>query len=927
MKLLFSVLAALNILAAPLPAFSSDSSPSVFTGRTITAIILKDENGNPWQKPDQIMELIGMKPGDAFSASKIRESLALLYLKGTFRDVKVDGFPENDGVRLEYTFIPIIVVNKVVIKGNSALSTAAIQEALPRFEGKELRRSKLPGMKTDLTAMYQAHGFFDASVQFRVETLPQLNHVVVHIDISEGKPTVIDRIVFTGNTVFKDRALLSVMKSRIGKPLNRDLLLDTDSEAIVKKYADAGYPGAKVGPVNMSFSGRKAFLDISLNEGPRVTVRFTGNRSISSDHLRQALLIWSEHDISDAAIDSTEDKIKSLYREQGFADVVVDVQKTPGPGSLDLDFMITEGPRVSVRQITLNGNTVFTTKQIKNEMALREPEWFAHWYTPWISSHPFRDDQLNTDVDNLRDRYAEAGYLSAVVKKKVVRSPDGRDAYVTIDITEGPQTKTGPVTFEGNTVFPSGELLQKLSLKPGAPFNERLLDEDKYRILSAYSAKGYLYARVDADKTPQDETIAVRYRISEDQPVRIGRIILRGNERTKDYVITRELQVKPGDPYDYGAILSSQQRIYQLGYVRLAKFEPIHPGEKDYMQDMLLTVEEGPAGYGEFSFGYGNLDRLRASVEVGYRNLWGTAEYTSLRFEESDILKRAIFNYKKPWFLNQRLDANFSLIWSDSERLNSDTREVYYKSRKTAASFGVEKSYEKFKPSLTYQFENVVNYDVKPEAQLTPEDSGRVLVSSITPAVLWDLRDNIFNPHKGVLFGIALKEALSELYSQADFSKLTVQGSWFLPVRSSVLALSARAGAAWPFRSTREVPIHERFYVGGSTTVRGFTQDGVGPSVMDPSGNLIPQGGQSMAVFNVEFRLNPGEGLGFVLFTDAGNVWPAQQIDLGNLRASYGIGIRYGTPVGPLRVDYGQKFHQREGESPGELHFNIGNTF
>jgi outer membrane protein assembly factor BamA len=190
-----------------------------------------------------------------------------------------------------------------------------------------------------------------------------------------------------------------------------------------------------------------------------------------------------------------------------------------------------------------------------------------------------------------------------------------------------------------------------------------------------------------------------------------------------------------------------------------------------------------------------------------------------------------------------------------------------------------------------------------------------------------DLRDDIFNPRKGALYGVILKEALRILGSEANFSKLTVQGSWFMPISAEVLALSARAGMAWPFGDTTEVPIHERFYAGGSTTVRGFRQDQIGPSVPDVNGDLIPQGGQSMLVLNLELRLNPGEGFGGVIFCDAGNVWPGQEIGIENLRSSFGAGIRYGTPVGPLRIDYGQKIHRLPGESPGELHFNIGNTF
>ncbi len=916
MKLICSVLAVLSLLAIALPAFPS---PSPFTGKTITRIILKDDRGNPWAKPDQIAQLIGLKPGDAFSSAAIRDGISLLYLKGTFKDIRVDAFPENSGVRLEYTFIPVTVVEKLVIHGNHFLSTSAIKVVLRNIEGKELREDKLPDFREDLKMLYQARGFFDASVAFRVEQSPDPHRVVLNVDIREGEPTVIESITFTGNTVFKDKELLAIMKSRVGAPLNRDLVLDTDLEAIRKKYTDAGYPATRSGPVTMSFKDHKAYVNIPCNEGPRVTVRFTGNRAFGSGKLRQALLIWSEHDLSDAPIDSSADKVKTLYKEKGYPDVAVDVKKTEEPGRLDLDFIITEGPRVVVRRIEIRGNTVFSSRQITKAMALREPGWFK--------SHPFREDQLNTDVDNLRDRYLEAGYLSAAVSKKVARSADGREADVTIDITEGAQTRTGSVSFEGNTVFSSAELLGKVRLKPGAPFNDRLVDDDKYRILSEYSNKGYLYARVDADRMPHDGTIDVRYRITEDQIVRIGKIILRGNERTKDYVILRELLVKPGDAYDYGAILSSQQQIYHLGYFRLAKFEPVRPGEKEYTKDMLLNVEERPAGAMEFGVGYGDLDRLRGFVELSYRNLWGTARYTSLRYEESDILKRAIFNFQEPWFLGRKLEAKFSLVWSDSERLNSDTREIYYNTRKTAASFGIEKAYKNFRPSLTYLFENVVNYDVRPEAQLTPEDSGRVLVSSLSPAMVWDLRDDVFNPRKGALYGITLKEALRELWSQADFSKLTVQGSWFLPINTSVLALSARAGVAWPFSNTPEVPIHERFYVGGSTTVRGFTQDSIGPSVKDVNGNLIPQGGQSMAVFNIELRLNPGEGFGLVLFTDAGNVWPGQEIKTSDLRSSYGAGIRYGTPIGPLRIDYGQKIHRLPGESPGEVHFNIGNTF
>ena len=895
------------------------ASAGSYSGMTITRIEVKDDRGEPWPRPGQVLPLIVVKQGDLLTGSAVREGIATLYLKGIFKDIRVEAFPDDGGVRLEYVVTPITVVDTIAIHGNSAVSTGTILDMLASIQGKELREEKLSSLKTDLLAYYQSEGFYDAAVAFRSEPLKEPNRVALHVDIRESIPTLLADITFSGNSVFKDKQLLRAMKSKKGSPLKREILLVKDREAILKKYFDAGYPAAKVGPVDTGFRDSRAFVHIQCDEGPHVITRFTGNREFSTKTLTKNLLIWSEHDISDSVVESSVDKIKALYREKGYTEVTIDVIKSEQPGLLELVFKIQEGPQVMVKEITIRGNTVFTARDIKKQMALREPGWFT--------SHPYQEDLLDKDVENLRARYLDTGYLSVAVNQNTVMSSDKNTAVVMIEIVEGPQTRTGSITFEGNTAFTAAKLLDTVNLKPDAPFNERLTDEDKYRILMAYSNKAYLYARVDVEKTPHDGTVDVHYRITEDRPVSIGRIILRGNVRTRDDVIMRELLVKEGDPYDYGAILTSQQRIYHFGYFRVARFDPVHPGEKEYITDMLFTVEERPAGAVTLSVGYGDLDRLRGSVEVSHRNLWGTARYTSLRYEQSDILKRAIFNFQQPWILGYKLENKFSLVWSDSEKLNSDTREIYYKSRKTVASFGVEKTFKNLTPSLTYQFENVVNYDVLQAAELTAEDSGRVLVSSLSPALIWDLRDDVFNPRRGALYGIILKEALKELWSQADFSKLTVQGSWFLPIDTAVLALSARAGMAWPFRETTEVPIHERFYAGGSTTVRGFTQDSIGPSGLDANGDLIPTGGSSMLVLNVELRLNPGEGFGVVLFCDAGNVWVGQEIDVGNLRSACGAGIRYGTPVGPLRIDYGLKTHRLPGESPGELHFNIGNTF
>jgi len=925
------------------PAYSTD-----FSGLPVTTIEFKDDHGAAWPHSEKLMPLLVIKPGAPFSGSDIRAGVEYLYLKGLFKDVRVDAFPDAAGVRLEYTLVPVTIVQKVVLRGNKNMPTDRLDEILGKLEGKEFREDKLPGIGADILLLYQADGYFDARVKFQQEAAGEPNHVILFAYISESEPTLIEEIRFTGNTVFSQKELLHVMESEKGEPLRRDLLLDTDMAALTRLYEKAGYPAAKSGIVDIHFRGKKAYLTISGDEGPKVTVRISGNREFSAKKLMKGLFIFTEHDVSDAAIESSADKIKARYHEKGYADVKVAAKKTEAPGKLDLEFAIQEGPKVSVSEIRIEGNAAFTAKQIKKQMLLRE--------SGWLTSKPYREDILSKDVDGIRDRYIDSGYLDARVEKKVDRTDSVRKAAVTIKIFEGRRTMVRSVSFEGSTVFTEAELLKKMSLKPGLPFNELLLDEDRYRILSLYSNKGYLYAKVEverkleypaedaipadhaeqgekrdplpakgAEKGPANGAADIRFRIAEDHPVTIGRIILRGNERTKDHILLRELLVKPGGLYDYGAILGSQQRIYSLRYFGLVRIEPLRPGEKEYVKDMLLTVEERPAGAVEFGVGYGNLDRFKGFVEVSHRNLWGGAQYASLRAEGSDILKRTIFNYQEPWFLGRRLESRFTLTWFDRKEINSQTREIYYQTRETAVAYGVEKVHRRFRFSLTYQLEDVNNYNVNPDAVLSPEDIGHLSISSLNPGILWDLRDDPFNPQRGSLHGLAVKEALKALDSQADFTKATVQTTWFFPLGGDVVAaLSARAGMARSHRDTDQVPLHERFLAGGSNTVRGYTQDSVGPKGTD---GKTPTGGDGMAVFNAELRTNPGGGFGLVFFTDAGNVWKGEQIKLYDLRASYGAGIRYNTPVGPLRVDYGQKINQREGESPGELHLNIGHAF
>lgn len=283
MKLSGLIAAAVCVL---LLSLASASPASQFSGLPVTAIVIQDDEGRPWPHPEHVLPLITVKPGEIFSSQAVRDGISYVYLTGRFRDVRVDGFPEGGGVKLVYTLVPATVVDQLRVRGNHALASSKITDALGAIEGRELREDRFPDYRTAVMTLYQSEGYYDTVLYFRVEKLQEPHRAALIIDIEEPKPTVIAEIAFSGNTVFTAKQLLKVTTSKVGKPLRTDALFDTDLAAILQKYTDAGYPAAKPGPVDISFREGKAYLRVYGTEGPKVTVAFSGNRAFSDRKLR-----------------------------------------------------------------------------------------------------------------------------------------------------------------------------------------------------------------------------------------------------------------------------------------------------------------------------------------------------------------------------------------------------------------------------------------------------------------------------------------------------------------------------------------------------------------------------------------------------------------------------------------------------------------
>jgi outer membrane protein insertion porin family len=343
-------------------------------------------------------------------------------------------------------------------------------------------------------------------------------------------------------------------------------------------------------------------------------------------------------------------------------------------------------------------------------------------------------------------------------------------------------------------------------------------------------------------------------------------------------------------------------------------------------KDVLIKLREGNAGAVELSLGYAEYELYRGILDLSYRNVMGLNRQVSLRLELSSLEKRYILQYYEPWFLSRELPFRVFVLGEDKKEISIDTRETRYRLTRNTITAGFEKKMsEKLKSELYYEFSLVNTFDVKPDVILTKEDTGTLVISGLRYGIIYDTRDNQFYPTKGLFSGATVKLTSPVFMSETDFIKLTFYGNIYHEItKGVVLAASLRGGGAQGYFKTNALPIVERFFLGGRTTVRGYAQDDLGPKGAD--GN--PTGGNAFLMENLELRTSLGKNFGLVTFLDGGNVWvKMNEMKLTDFKFAAGLGLRYNTPVGPVRIDYGRKLQREKGESAGELHFSIGNAF
>jgi outer membrane protein insertion porin family len=850
---------------------------------------------------DELLYLLDIHPAKPIDKESIRLGIKRAFRKGIFENISVE---TTDG---EKTKVIINVkerdfIEDIDIEGDYDLSNKNIRQLFLLKEGQVIRCDMLDKAVTDLKQNLAIRGFPHAIVHAQTERLEEPHRVNILLHIDTGKPERIKKINISG----ADDEVKSVMKLSEGDIYDQTVI-QKDLDRIKTFYLKKGYFKPTIGP----YSFINGNLDISVQPGKRLHIIIIGNDAISTKALIKEVPFFELEEFNDDIVEEAIHRMLSLYHKEGrpFAQIAPVI--TSKNDLIDVAFYIFEGEEVTVGKISFAGNT-FPEEKLKEIMSLKQ----GHVYDP---------DLIDKDKESLVNLYYALGYLSADIEEFHTEYDEvSHQMNINLKIKEGLKTEIGTIKITGARLIPETEIQKAIKLKQGDVYNEVDISDARYRIINLYNTRGLINTEVSIKRELIGQKADITFQIVEGDEISFGKTIITGNYDTKYKVIERELEYKEDTPFDPSALNKARHELYKLGLFTSVDIETLD--RYDHKKDVLIHLNEGDAGAIEFGIGYTEYEKFRGFLDLSYKNLWGTNTQSSIRVEMSTIENRLILQYYEPWFWGIKLPFRALLLSEYREEINLDTKDVIYKLTRHTATAGFEKKFgNNIKAELYYDFSLVNTYDVKPDVILSKEDTGTLVISGIRPGIIYDTRNNPFNPSKGILSGISLKFTSPFFLSETDFIKLNFYGNVYHKlIKGTVLAVSLRGGIAQGYLKTRELPIVERFFLGGRTTVRGYDQDTLGPKGSD--GN--PTGGNAFLMENLEIRTPLSKDFGIVAFLDGGNVWKnIKEINPADFKFTTGLGLRYNTPVGPIRVDYGVKLHREKGESIGVLHFSIGQAF
>jgi outer membrane protein insertion porin family len=728
---------------------------------------------------------------------------------------------------------------------------------------------------------------------------------------AEAAP-LIKLIEITGNRKISDNAIFSKMKSGAGIPFSKN----TVQEDIKRLYSIGHFDDIRV--EIESFEGGVKLIYIFIEKPTIVSVDFQGNDELETEDLKEKITIAPGAIANLSLIIDNVKKIISFYHSEGYLLVkVVPIIREISEDAAALTFQVDEGPEVTIDEITLEGNKAISEDDIEDVMTTKE-WWMFSFLT---GSGTYREEQIKQDIERIRELYHSHGYIYvAISEPKVTLSDDKEDLYLSLSISEGDQYKIGEIRFKDNKVFSDPELYEQLEIASGQIFNRSALKRSIDKIIDLYMDKGYARADINplVDVKKEEKIADITLSVSEGGIFRIGRINVTGNLKTRDTVVRREVRLDEGDIFNKKLLKRSYQRINNLNYFESVDVKTI-PRTEEQLMDINVNVKEKLTGMLSIGGGYSSEDKFMLMGELTQANLYGKGLY--LKFKADFSARKANFSIslRDPWFMNKPISASIGVYNEAVDYTDYDKKAIG-----GFIGFGKELS-EYVGANIKYKLEEVEITEISEDASsLIQEQEGIKLTSSIHPSIWRDTRDNYLNPTTGSKN--SFYTTLAGLGGDNYFYKWVVDSLWFFPVIwDTTFSMRGRYGYVEGYNG-KEVPLYERFYVGGINTIRGLGFGEGGPK--NEEGEKI--GGTQELIFNFEyiFPLIEDIKLNGVLFFDYGGSFDDEHnLSEINMRETAGAGLRWLSPLGPIRLEWGFNLEPRDEESDDKLEFSLGGYF
>jgi outer membrane protein assembly factor BamA len=859
------------------------------------------------EEPGRLLPLVGVVVGQPLDPAEVRRTVELMFATGRFEDVTAEAVRDGDaGVTVVFRPRPAPLFVSARVEGDLVLSARAVRRIARLRPGEPLWPARLERAARDVGLALARHGRLEALVEAEAVRVP--GGAEARFRVRAGPRVRVRTARVDGDASVRELQLGLRVRPRPGA-IYRKEKAEAAREEMRRELLRASRWRASVELLE-TYDPSRGEMDLvfRVDPGPPMTLELRGDEVAAKLEGAVRALVREGGATSDT-VEAGAERIESALRRSGHREALVRTAREPRPdGREALLLDVQAGPRATAAVVELRGADPALLEGLRTQ-----------------PGRPVEDAVLDEDARLLRSRLEARGHFEAAVEAE---APEGGGSLrVVFTARPGPRATVTRVEIESPPLPPASDTggPEELPVRAGQPY--RLADVARSRdtLAATWRRTGHLDVRVrpEVEFSEAGDEALVRLVVEPGPRTIVEQVVLSGLGRTRAVTVEREMALRSGEPFSFERVLESQRRLSALGIferVTIAELDPTRARRRD----VVVSLREAPRTTVSYGIGYSEQDRLRGSVEVTRRNLSGLGRTASVFARASFRGSRLLLNLREPWLFGRKLDSFTTGFWEEENRTSFDYN-------RKGGILQIGRSIDvRTSLILRYLFQdtNVFNIEVPPEELDRPYRT--YAVSGPSASLVYDTRDDPLEPKRGLFAAADLQLSLDALGGES-YLRGFLQATGVRRLRADlVLVLSARLGLSSTFGANESplLPLPERFFAGGDYGPRGFPVDGVGPQFVGTDGTLYPTGGNALILGGAEVRYDLTRAFQFASFLDLGNVYPESgDVTLGDLRRSAGLGLRYRTPIGPIRLDWGYVLDRRPGESASKFHLTIGHAF